>query len=132
MSAWIRLIDETSTGKQLSELLLELESERVTARELIVRRVHEEVARHERATTTEVFHGLVQPTETEVTLNGYRFREPRRVDVQAQCQKALEAFDRNGFLLLVGERQVESLDEELLLTPETRVAFVRLLPLVGG
>ena len=45
---------------------------------------------------------------------------------------ALEAFERNGFFVIVGGRQVESLDEELALGADTDVRFVKLTPLVGG
>jgi hypothetical protein len=34
--------------------------------------------------------------------------------------------------MLVDDRQVESLDEEITLQPNTRVSFLRLTPLVGG
>jgi len=44
----------------------------------------------------------------------------------------VEAFSRNGFVVLVGDRQVEGLDELLPLAEASTVAFVRLVPLVGG
>jgi hypothetical protein len=34
--------------------------------------------------------------------------------------------------VLVGDRQPDSLDEEITVGPETRVSFVKLVPLVGG
>jgi hypothetical protein len=34
--------------------------------------------------------------------------------------------------VIVGDRQVDDLDEELELTPETEIRFLRLTPLVGG
>ncbi|SEC66319.1 hypothetical protein SAMN05428939_2942 [Streptomyces sp. TLI_105] len=46
--------------------------------------------------------------------------------------RAVEAFGRNGFLVLVGDRQVEELDETVTVDPETEVVFLRLVPLVGG
>jgi hypothetical protein len=80
-----------------------------------------------------VFHGLVQPTETERTLNGFRLRAPGQViDPERQFLSAVEAFGRNGFLVLVGDRQVEELDAELDLRTDTEVCFLKLVPLVGG
>ncbi|MCW6010107.1 hypothetical protein K1W54_37010 [Micromonospora sp. CPCC 205371] len=76
-------------------------------RELIRLRVREEVARHNAHATTPVAW------------------EP-------QADSAVAAFARNGFFVFVGDRQVDDLDEELSLDEASDVAFVRLVPLVGG
>lgn len=134
MSARIVISDETSTGKVLFELALDCLLPVVTAAELIELRVRDEVERFNANGGLEVFRGLVQPTETEATLNGYEYRVSRRkpVDADEQCKKARLAFESNGFLLLVGERQVAALDEVIRVTPDLRVSFVKLVPLVGG
>jgi hypothetical protein len=59
-------------------------------------------------------------------------RRPHRIDWERQADAAVEAFGRNGFVVLVGDRQVEDVDEELSLDDASDVAFVRLVPLVGG
>lgn len=84
------------------------------------------------STARRLFHGFVQPSETEHTLNGYRLRTPRTIDWEEQYRGALEAFESNGFFILVGDRQVEALDEEFSVGVETEVQFVKLMPLVGG
>ena len=38
----------------------------------------------------------------------------------------------NGFFLLVDDRQIEDLDEEVVVTVESTISFVKLVPLVGG
>jgi hypothetical protein len=78
------------------------------------------------------FRGLVQPTDSERTLNGYRLKQPRAINATAQLAKAIAAFQGNQIIMLVDDRQVESLDEEITLRPNTRVSFLRLTPLVGG
>jgi hypothetical protein len=103
----------------------------LTAREILRRRVFEEVSRFN-ATKGEIFQGLVQPTDTERALNGYKLKQSRRLDWRDQFEKAVQAFDKNRFLMLVGDRQVESLDEELMLGAETEITFLKLVPLVGG
>jgi hypothetical protein len=75
---------------------------------------------------------LVQPNDTERTLNGFKFHKPRLVNPETQYEKALEAFVGNGFIVLVDNRQVENLDDEIALHPETSVTFLKLVPLVGG
>ncbi|MEU1250555.1 hypothetical protein [Micromonospora arida] len=123
--------DETATGKAIDHWSLTGLPERISARELVRLRVREEVARFN-AQQSEHFRGLVQPTDTEATLNGYRVTSGRRLDWEQQADAACKAFARNGFLLLVGHRQIEDLDEEIDLLANPDVAFVRLVPLVGG
>jgi hypothetical protein len=132
MSARITIADENASGKVLREFILELLGETITARQLVEQRVRDEVDRFNSSPRTGVFQGLVQPTDAEAELNGYRLRGSKLVDPEAQCAKALRAFESNGLLLLIGDRQIESLDELIPVTPETRVSFVKLVPLVGG
>ena len=68
---------------------------------------------------------LVRPTEEEVALN-----------IQSQTERniarALAAFRNNGFVLLVDDRQVDDLEDEVELNENSVVTFLRLTPLVGG
>jgi len=41
-------------------------------------------------------------------------------------------FERNGFFVLVGDRQVTNLDDPVSLTGNPEISFVKLTPLVGG
>ena len=59
-------------------------------------------------------------------------RRPRQVDWERQFEAALESFQRNGFVILVDQRQVEGLDEQIVVAPGTEVSFLKLVPLVGG
>jgi hypothetical protein len=78
----------------------------------------------------------VQPSDTERILNGqrpeYRLKQHREIDWKQQFEQALEAFQNNGFLILIDDAQAESLDQEFLVTPSTEIGFVRLTILVGG
>ncbi|GGL35609.1 hypothetical protein [Planomonospora parontospora] len=123
--------DETATGKPLTEFALPDLPESISARELVRLRVREEVARHN-AAPSHHFRGLVKPTDAEAELNGYRMRTARRLDWERQADAAEAAFARNGFLLLVGDRQIEDLDTEIDLIADPVVSFVKLVPLVGG
>ncbi len=129
--ATITFVDETTAGQRGDAWHLEIFEERLPLREVIRRRVFQEVAEHN-ARGAEVFRGLVQPTGTEQVLNGYRLREPRRVDPEQQFARAVEAFSRNGFVVLVDDRQVEELDTMLDLRMGTEITFLKLVPLVGG
>jgi len=123
--------DETTSGSREAALVLELSEERVTVREVIRRRVFQEVAEYHAKEAVGPFRGLVRPTEAETALNGPR--EPRRrLDPEPQFEAAVKAFAGNGFLILTGERQLTDLDEEIELTPGLELVFVKLVPLVGG
>jgi len=129
--ATVTFVDETTSGERRAGWGLEIAEERLALRELIRRRVFQEVAEYN-ARTPGVFQGLVQPEDTERVLNGYAMRTPRRIDPEAQTELALTAFAGNGFLVLVGDRQVTDLDEVIELLLGTEVTFLKLVALVGG
>ena len=132
MAAEIWIIDETPSGEVLQRTKLVLASEKISARELIERRVRDEVARFNADAGVLTFRGLVAPLDAEREQSGYRLRQRRLLDADAQCALALEQFTRNGFFMLADDRQIESLDEEIVVTPTSTVSFVKLVPLVGG
>ncbi|HVQ88558.1 MAG TPA: hypothetical protein VMT88_10295 [Actinomycetes bacterium] len=128
--------DVTPTGKEVDRWTLPNVPERITVREMVRLRVREEVARHN-ATLGPVFQGLVQPTGTELGLNGYRMPDRRQLDWEKQADVAEEAFGRNGFFILVRDKQVENLDEVIDLSTnvdgsDVDIAFIKLVQLVGG
>jgi hypothetical protein len=130
----ITIRDATVAGVSLQENVLAFSQGPVTVRELIRRRVYHEVESHNNEALRDTFKGLVQPRGAQRTADGYRYRlpVPRRIDPEEQFERACEAFAANGFFLLVGDRQAESLDEVIDPERATTVSFVKLLPLVGG
>lgn len=134
MTATLTIRDETPTGESFHEFPLELPSERITVRELIRERVHQEVSEYNFRRRREAidFRGLVQPTDAERTRNGFKVPKDRDIDWEAQYARAIDAFGRNGFFILVNDRQCATLDETIEVSPSTQVSFVKLLPLVGG
>jgi hypothetical protein len=131
MTATLTVHDETVTGQRTRSFTLSLPAGRMTVRELIRHRVEHEVAAYNAASTS-VFQGLVQPTDTEWVLNGYRFKTRRPIDPATQVSRAIEAFEANRVILLVDDRQVERLEETVTFTPTTEIRFLKLVPLVGG
>ena len=129
--AVITIRDEKSLGQLASELQLEGFPTRITLRDLIRTRVRGEVARAN-ARQTKAFRSFVCPVEAEVALDGPRLSTPPQLDWESHAKRAEEVFLQNGFFVLVGDHQVEGLDDELDLSADTVVRFVRLVPLVGG
>mgnify|MGYP000901938458 CR=1 FL=1 len=103
----------------------------ILVRELIRLRVIAEVEAYNRDHSG-LFTGLVRPTEAEQTLNGFRLAPGRLLDGHHQVETALDAFTSNGFVLLVNNRQVDDLDDEIDLTDQPIVTFLKLVQLVGG
>jgi hypothetical protein len=136
--------DETTSGSLTNELTLDLLDETITVRELIRSRVYQEVDEHNRrvrqanAATAAPYNGLVTPTATatEHQPSGPRAPVPgtaaREIDWRKQFDAACDAFGRNGFFILVDDRQAEALDETITLRAGQPVTFVKLTPLVGG
>jgi hypothetical protein len=129
--ATLALRDETATGGPLAELRLTGLPDRMTVREILRLRVREEVARHNAAPSRR-FAGLVRPDGAETVPGGYRLRQTRRLDWERQADIAERAFAGNGFIMLLGDRQVEDLDEIVELDTHAEVVFIKLVQLVGG
>ena len=111
--------------------MLKLEDEITTIGKIIEARVNYEVDDYNKKSPN-LFKGLVQPTDAEQTLNGFRMLKRKKIDPEKQVYTALQSFNQNGFFVLVDNKQYENLDDEVLLEKDTTVSFVKLTPLVGG
>jgi hypothetical protein len=131
MPATLTVHDETTSGQKTNTFTLECLTERMTVRELLRARIYQEVQDYNQK-EPEYFRGLVEPTNAERVLNGYKLKAKRKIDWQEQYNRALQGFERNGFFVLVGDKQAENLDQEFEVKVDTEVSFVKLVPLVGG
>ena len=133
MPATVTVLDQSTANWGLidTQFRLVLPTETVTARELIRHRVEREVSSYN-ANGGRRFRGLIQPIGADLTLNGYRMGKRRQIDLDKQVKKALLAFKANAFVLFVNDKQVTELDQKMVLARDTKVTFLRLLPLVGG
>jgi hypothetical protein len=124
------ILDETTSGECRDAGTFTSESSATTLREMIRLRVRQEVDRFNHSESP-VFQGFIQPEETERILNGARPTH-RPLDWEKQYASAIGAFQGNGFLVLVDDRQIMGLDETIHLEPQTRITFLKLVPLIGG
>lgn len=128
----ITIKDETFAGQVLHQVTLEFQTQTVTVKEIIEKRVTTEVDTYNQK-MPDYFKGLIEPTEAEKTLNGYKLkRDKRRIDVEQQVYTALDAFQKNGFFVLIDNLQADSLEQLIELQLSTVVSFIKLTPLVGG
>jgi len=123
--------DTTGAGSIINEIDVLLKSSRVTVKDIIEARVIAEVEKYN-AKLPEYFNGLIQPTDAERTINGYKMKQRKKVDPEKQVYIALDAFKKNGFFLLIDKFQAESLEQKIDISPATQISFIKLTPLVGG
>src|SRR3954469_20627171 len=121
MAATLTIHDESSSGQKTNTFTIACLNERMTVRELIRARIYQEVQDYN-TKQPEYFRGLVQPTEAERVANGYKMKGRKKINWEEQVDKALDAFGRNGFFVLVGDRQAETLDEEFEVKADTEVS----------
>ena len=126
----VTIRDETLHSTEVTEILLRLCSYRLPARDLISERVEAECDERLADKAGHTGPRPVQTDEVEKTLN--TGTSPRAPDVGKRIALALSAFENNGFVLLVDDRQIETLEEEIDISESSIVTFLKLTPLVGG
>ena len=129
MPLTLSIVYETTAGERCSAGAFQFDATTLTLRELIRVFVQEEVKRFNEA-GSEIFRGLVQPDPSERILNGVRERPV--LDWEKQFAKAITAFKGNGFVVLLDDRQIDDLDETVHLTEQSKLTFLKLVPLMGG
>ena len=128
----VTLRDESVDGRPAHEWRFDLPVERLTIRDLLrdrIRREADEYNRHRPHT----WRGLVQPpVEPRSARVAAGDREFRPVDWNRQFELACEAFTVGRLMILIGDAQADSLDEEFEVRGGTAVTFLRLTSLIGG
>jgi thiamine kinase-like enzyme len=127
----VTVFDETISGNKTNVKTINLSNERLTAKDILKERLQLEVAMFN-AQQDSCFQGLVQPEQSTQTKNGFQMKTKRFIDWSKQYEKAIASFEKNGFVMLVNDKQIIDLDEELEFSEGMEVSFMRLTPLVGG
>jgi len=78
------------------------------------------------------YNGLVIPEKVERLLNQKKNTARKKVDFEKQSYVALDGFIKNQFFVIINDKQVESLDQEVNLASVKDIEFIKLTPLVGG
>lgn len=134
-----------SHGDGMRSVFFDSGSERLTVRTIILRAVVEQVrdlsARKE-LTHQQALRMFARQYQTEDDIRALREEEgrasvpntspPAPIDLSRAQRHALDAFDAGRCLVFVGERQMDSLHQEVELKASTSVQFLRVLPLQGG
>jgi len=106
-------------------------------RELMTQVVREEVEAFRQRQEERRFIQVLNPIEIEqaaaqgkVDMGGHDLRQ--EVDLQDAIDTALQAFEDGLYFVFIDDVQVEALDSEVVLRPDSRMTFVRLVALAGG
>lgn len=126
-------------GGGLPDVLVDLEAEVTTSRELIrlavteqVRLLRDDAARCRRALDRQYLSAADVREQAPTGVVRMSAAVPGTPDVAAEVARAQRAFERNVFVVFAGGRQLRQLDEQTLLPPGAPVVFLRLTPLAGG
>ena len=127
----ITITDALLNGTVTNEIHIHFKTAVVTVEQIISERVRSEVEVYNKK-LPEYFKGLVEPLDAEKTLNGYKVKKNQMIDVEKQIYVALNAFQKNGFFVLIDTIQAEELNQQIHLKADTKISFLKLTQLVGG
>ncbi|PKK89129.1 MAG: hypothetical protein CVV64_15585 [Candidatus Wallbacteria bacterium HGW-Wallbacteria-1] len=130
MTYSVKLIEETPAGEQLT-CFMDLSISAMTVEDLLMDITYHQVARFRNSSILPAVAGHI-PDERELLLNGPKMRQRLRVSVEKQFQIARDAFLDRRILLIINDRQMDSLTQEVILDETTAITFLKLVPLIGG
>ncbi|MEV0807244.1 hypothetical protein [Micromonospora sp. NPDC050200] len=120
-------------------MLVELADDRTTVRELIRKAVEEQIRLlgvdvSRRRDMHDRQYLLAEEIQAQAASGVIRLpAAPLALpDITEAVARAHRAFERNVFVVFVAGRQVDRLDEEIVLRPGEPVVFLRLTALAGG
>ncbi|MFQ5875566.1 MAG: hypothetical protein ACE5JL_17455, partial [Dehalococcoidia bacterium] len=116
-------------GQRVQQTSLNWPAATMTGRELIAHKVDQEVAEyvaHQRPGLSGEYLSPEVLTRTEVP----EALVPGTVDDERV--HALRAFIAGGYMIVINDQRIVDPETLITLRPETRVEFIKILPLVGG
>jgi hypothetical protein len=127
-----RIIGGTS-GEGLGSIMLTSAEVRLSAVDLIRLAVAEqirELTARRRLSDGEAVRALRRQYQTDGSISS--LPDAGRLNPERETERALKAFTGGTCLLFIDGEQVRELDQPITLGNETKVQFLRLVPLVGG
>jgi hypothetical protein len=125
---------------------LNLVSERIAVRDLIYRTVQQQVDVYlkEKKEESEIIQKMInrlylsnseiekQAKEGAIHAPDHTKVSGESINIDKEYKKAISCFNGNIYKLLIDGETMEELDQAITLTPESKIIFIRLTPLVGG
>ena len=75
---------------------------------------------------------LIEPGIEEKYLNKKKTNLRKKINLEKEIQFAEKAFEENNFFILVDDKQYEHLNDKVILEEDSKISFIKLIPLVGG
>lgn len=140
MLAQLSIVEKIVGQTQRQAFTLRLASERISARDIVAKHVRDEVdrlndlARRRHAEHDRVASFLVgdHSHELERKLNKPNRKGPKTLEPTEEVKAALDAIETRQVIVLFDDLEIEDLDADLTVTDQSKVTFLRLVPLVGG
>ncbi len=129
---------------RLESVTVTFDTETISVRELIeqavtqqvymlnARTVQNETGHHRRMQRQYLSDQDVEQLASEGRILFNDKLEYQPLDLQTCINAAMEGFRRRRFFIAVNGTRPGSLNEEVVLMPDSRVQFIRLIPLTGG
>jgi hypothetical protein len=140
------VIGSQEEGFRINPVWVEIVPEQIKVKDLIVRAVEAQI--HELLTNQKLdpehasqilerYYPEQDPagTETEdVSSAGKRRGKSREtpLNLRTEIQRARKAFQSGAIVIFVDGQQVQDLKQQVSITAETKIKFIRLIPLKGG
>ncbi|GCF07979.1 hypothetical protein [Dictyobacter arantiisoli] len=123
----ITLQDASLQGQQQSPWQMDIFEEQSTLREILRSRIYQEVSEYNAQKRSQSLCLItlmpVDPPQADAA---------PPVDWQTHYERAIEAFKKRRYLVLINGRQMTKLDAPVHLTDQTTITFLKLIPLIGG
>jgi len=130
MTALLKVIDESARGEEINSMMLKVADTCITIRDLIRARVTQEVEKFN-LTRPVCFKCLVHPAGAEETAQGLRLPVHKDQNPSVQVDKAIEAFEDKRFFVMINGRDMIDLDATVTIEDDTRIVFMKLMPVLG-
>ncbi len=136
-----RVVGQNVDEPRLGSIVVDLLNERLTVRELIALTVEEQVRdlrinrRLDAAQAGRMLDRQYLTNEDiqhQASQGAIRHPSIKDIDPDTEIRKAVRAFQRGAFIIVIDGYQAASLDETISLHLGSKVTFLRLTPLVGG
>jgi len=131
MKEMVTIHDEDARGYRYYTFRLVNSEDKFSVEALIRFRVENEVKRFN-AQRPICFFSLVQPEDVDITARGYRLKNHRYIDGQAQSDMAVNAFEKNSFIVHANGRDYQALDDIIDINQDTEISFIKFMEIVGG
>ncbi len=116
-------------GQRTVHLQLPLGTSTMTVRQLIARKVTQEVAECRARRCPGLSGEYFSPEQLLRAARHYAFM-PGEVD--DEIARAQHAFTVRDYMIVINDQRIVDPEATVTLLPETRVEFIKILPLVGG